>query len=236
MRLSIFISGFVAGVASFIASPHLAAQDVIVSDDFTINAERQVDGALNKLPVENGEGIWSAQEGTIFSADGKVVSREPSQKTAPSYSALVDFPTPDSPAKVSVEAKVILGDADWIGIGLQTKRTIADWFAPDNVVWAFIRPSGKWQIMGEGMDRTIDSGTYPDMTTSESHLLKLTYDGLNHTITLSIDGEDIASNLNADFIDPATIRSAGFCGLAVKTPGSSSVDDVKVTVSTPAQN
>lgn len=228
MACSPFIFFLAACGVIAVAETSLATAEVVVSDSFSLIDARTSGAHLNGSPPEVGSGVWLAMNEALFSSKGKIVNSTATEKLRSSFLAEIEFEAPGSSGVVSVEASLLVGTSEWVGIGFQSQKNISNWFDPANLLWVILRPSGKWQIFNIGVSEILAGGQIPEFNPNVEHVVKLSYDCGKHEVTLFVDGEQIREETPIE-LDPATIISAGFNGLAVKEPGLSSVDDFKVT-------
>ncbi|PAW77501.1 MAG: hypothetical protein B9S32_10920 [Verrucomicrobia bacterium Tous-C9LFEB] len=206
--------------------PGIALAETLVSDAFALSGSNRKEAALlNGVAPEEGAGVWKTDRDTRFSAAGTIVCAQVAAPHVSSIAAEIDLPSPSS--EVTVQVDVVVSSSEWMGVGFQSKVNPANWFKAENLLWVMLKPDGRWQLWSEGITRSVAMGKIPGFHASDSHTLGLRYDPVAEVAFVLIDGADV-SGAHSVKLPGAAIRSAGFNGLAISSPGEASFDNFKV--------
>lgn len=229
--------------AGCLAAVH--ADSVLVKDSFSTGGSgRKVGATLNGLAPEQGQGRWSVLEGvnaTVLSEQGTVLSM--GNGSSAEARIAINEPT----GIVTVSARVLVGTADWVAVGLLASDKSDGWLAADGkgaALWLLLRSNGNWTLFSRGTAAQLLAGTsaaYPSLhfNFDAPYTIGLSYDPMSGKVRPFIsDGKDEANLfgrdsgwLSARLPENAKIGGAGFRinARAGTLSGSAWVDEFTVT-------
>ncbi|AHF94277.1 hypothetical protein OPIT5_10240 [Opitutaceae bacterium TAV5] len=185
----------------------------VVEDHFSGRTSGTILG--NTLPDTAGANQWIS--GSVFTDTESITI--PSQGTSSGGRIIIAAPT----EKIRVQADVIVGSAEWVGVGFQTGDN--DFFVPTNPVMVYLRSNGTWYLCQNGPTE-ITHGTIADFSATASYTLGLEYDTIARTATVYINGAPVASVVALTLTNPAVGAAAFRINAQASTEvGASTVDN-----------
>lgn len=229
MKLLLFPALLGFSLTSLIAAP-----EVIVSDDFSLNGNDRLEGlSLNGLPPQKGLGSWKVPmaNNTILSANGTVTNVDMAPMSA--VEGLIDIDEQTVPT--IVQADVITKGAGWVAVGLLGSDAIP-WFHEQNLLFVLLQPDGTWVLFKDGARLTqVATGKVAQYVPTEVTNLGLKYNPANGATFVMINNEVVSAEIDAGLSSTSKVTAAGFYIYLTETsePGLASVDNFKVTIEKP---